>query len=447
MNELEPHTPALTPTADQADIDRRLALHWLLNPNTAPLSSFNEEVQRLVAVISDRLPTRGLDATTKSLIDETARKEKKRKAAAEYADYLEAREEGSRLHKARNSGPPSWAPVSLDNAWNAVENEAQTEVGCVSGELAIGLFYSGKVNGVHAESEAGKSWLSTNTAVQEIKRRRRVVYVDFEDDAASILRRVKLLGATKEEVLAYFTYRNPTGPLTDVEMRDFNSLVNMRGSLVVFDGMTEAMAAEGLNGQIAEDVAAWHAKYTKPFAASQWAVLVLDHVPHEGKRALGSQHKKSALTGVSYLLESVAPIGKGLVGRSRLKVEKDRGAWIRAHAVPGKTPQWFADFVIDFEGKSQPTVGIWLGVQSSQQGEGKGYESEPPERLRTAVRAFVKENPGCSITAIRRGVKGGNADIDWTREWLIDHGQLDTVTKGQMKAHYVPDSDPAGTLP
>ncbi|MDX3640714.1 hypothetical protein [Streptomyces sp. MB09-02B] len=425
----------------QSDINIRLALAWLLNPDAAPLSSYTDDVQRLISALSSKLPTSGLDAETEARIDAFEREGAVLREAQRIVAYEEAKTLAKKMLAEKNGKGASWAPVDIAEVWETVESETQTDVGYLSGDMPLGIFYRGKINGVHAESEAGKSWLACLVAVQEIMAGRHVAYIDFEDDAAAIIRRLKMLGASREDITHFFHYCNPTGPLTDAEESEFQRLVSLDGSLAIFDGMTEAMALEGLDGIKAEDVAAWHSKMTKPFAAAQWAVVVLDHVPHDGKRAIGSQHKKSALTGVSYLLDPVHPIGKGATGKSRLRVEKDRPAWVRAHAVPGKTPQHFADLVIDFKEKPMPIAKLW----PARPADDKGYRAEPPEKLRTAVLGFVQHNPGASKSAIRRGVTGGNAEIDWALEWLIDHAQVIIKSVGQANKHY--PADPAGTLP
>lgn len=425
------------------DPEIRLALFWLLNPEeSAPIDTLPEEVQRLISVLSSKLPPRGLDLTTHKLIEAQKRQVAIREKAEDLVDWEDAKRLSKQISRDRIGGQVlTWAPIDIAAVWETAESETQTDVGHLSGDLPIGIFYRGKINGVHAESEAGKSWLACLVVVQEIRARRHVVYIDFEDDAASIVRRLKLLGANREDLVNLFHYRNPTGPLTEGDEQEFQRLIAIGGTLAIFDGMTEAMALDGLKGNDAEDVAAWHAKMTKPFAAALWAVVVLDHVPHDGKRAIGSQHKKSALTGVSYFLEPVNPIGKGVVGRSRLRVEKDRPAWVRSHAVPGPTPQHFADLVIDFEGKPMPAANIWL----ARPAENKGYKSEPPERTRTDILAFIAESPGASMSAIRGGVKGASTAKDWALEWLIDRGQVIVKKDGQTKKHY--PADPAGTLP
>ncbi|MEU4890025.1 MULTISPECIES: hypothetical protein [Streptomyces] len=433
-----------TPGRDESaqnEVVRRLALYWLLNPESAEFETLGEDVQRTISAVSPKLPSLRVDAKTEALIERHKREEAIFNEAQRIADYEEAKKRARKLLAENNGKGPAWTPVDIAEAWDAAESETQTDVGHLSGDMPIGIFYRGKINGVHAESEAGKSWLSCLVAAQELRAGRHVVYIDFEDDAASIVRRLKLLGASREDLVTFFHYRNPAGPLTDADESEYQQLISVRGSLAIFDGMTEGMALEGLSGLAAEDVAAWHAKVTKDFAAANWAVVVLDHVPHDGKRAIGSQHKKSALTGVSYFLEPVQPIGKGMVGKSRLKVEKDRPAWVRAHAVPGKTPQHFADLVIDFKDKSMPTAHLW----PARPAEDKGYKPEPPEKHRTAIMGFLAENPGASKSVIRQGVTGGHADIDWALEWLIDHAQVIVNTVGQAHKHY--PADPAGTLP
>lgn len=363
---------------------------------------------------------------------------REKRGAQEWADELRRRHDGAEIEAARQRCllPQTWAPVDMGAAWDASQDETRTDVGYLSGDLPLALFYRGKLNGIHAESEAGKSWVSCLVAAQEIRSHRHVAYVDFEDDERAIAGRLRLLGATREEVVGYFHYLNPTGPLTEADESGVHELIELRGSLAVFDGMTEGMSHEGLDGRLENDVAAWHAKITKPFAAADWAVVVLDHVPRGEKRVIGSQHKKSALTGVSYLLEGVSPIGKGVKGKSRLKVEKDRGAWVRAHAVPGARPQWFADLVIDFEGKAVPTANIWPAWPSDDE-EAKGYAATPAPKLCEAVMGFVADNPGCSGRAIRRGVTGGTEDIAWAVEWLTARDCLSLHKDGNRALHDV----------
>jgi hypothetical protein len=417
----------------------RLALWWLLNPETAPLETLDDDVQRIVGALSTKLPDPDVDAKTLALIEAHREDAAVQSKAKEIVRYRKADKTADRMILEQSGIGPSWAPVDIRTVLKAAEKETQTDVGYIHGDMPLGIFYRGKINEIHAESEAGKSWLACIVAVQEMRAGRHVAYIDFEDDAGSIARRMLLLGATREQLAQHLRYYSPTGPANDAAQEEIRDLVAIGGSLAIFDGLTESLALEGLDGMRGEDIAAWHARMTKAFAAGGWAVVVLDHVPHNGENSIGSQHKRSAVTGVSYLLRPRKPIGKGVIGKSELRVAKDRGAWVRAHSVPGGTPQHFADMVIDFQ-EATPRARLWLALPS----EDKGYASEPPEKVCTAILAFVGHNPGASKTAIREGVKGvGTRTKDWAIEWLIDRAQLIAEGGGQGKAtrHYLPDPD------
>jgi hypothetical protein len=332
--------------------------------------------------------------------------------------------------------PRSWAAVDHDTVMQAARNPSMTDVGFLAGELPLGLFYRGKVNGVHAESEAGKSWLCCLVAAQEVNAGKHVLYIDFEDDAASVYRRMLTLGTNEDTLRGYFHYVSPVGPLSETDREDFAPLVNLRGSLAVLDGVTESMALEGLDGRIEGDIATWHARVTKPLAVQGWAVVGVDHVPHGERRAIGSQHKRSAITGVSYLLQSAHPIAPGQRGVSRLHVAKDRGGWVRAHATPGKAPQWFADMVIDCRTPGVINAAVFHAAPS-ETGEGDVFDA-PRKDVCTAVLAYVTAHPEATSKAdIRDAVKGSAAMIGRCVDWLVSQNHLTSGRNGRHVRHAV----------
>lgn len=355
-----------------------------------------------------------------------------------HVQYLKNRVEAERRFAAlaNRDTAPSWVAVDHDVVLDAARNPTMTEVGRMTGELPLCLFYRGKVNGVHAESEAGKSWLCCLTAVQEIQSGNHVLYLDFEDDAVSVYRRMKQLGATEASLRSFFHYVNPTGPLSDSEQESFNQLVNIRGSLAIVDGVTEAMALEGLDGRMEGDIAKWHQRLTKPLAASGWAVVAVDHIPHAEKRAIGSQHKRSAITGASYFLDGVHPIAPGQRGLSRLHVAKDRGGWVRAHATPGRPPQWIADMVIDCRTGSVLNAALFLAAPSGGT-DGETFDA-PPRALCAAVLAYVTAHPEATSKAdIRDAVKGNAARIGRCIDWLTAQNHLASVRNGKRVQHVI----------
>ncbi|WP_217181281.1 hypothetical protein [Streptomyces sp. AC495_CC817] len=300
-----------------------------------------------------------------------------------------ARDAANARLRQEKAGPPSWGRIDPAQALEAARTPREPEVGRFRGEPAYGVFYAGCVNGVHGESESGKSWLVLYVTAQELKAGHGVVYADYEDDEGAVYRRLKLLGVS-EAVLAgdLFRYHRPNGPMTEAEKVTFMESVALGGSLAVFDGLTEGMSLEGLDGRLEKDVAAWHGKITKGLAHDGWCVVVIDHTPHEGNRAIGSQHKKSCITGVSYLADPAHPIGAGLRGVLRMKVEKDRPGSIRREAAPGPRPQWRGDLVVDFADAKvaldgQPDIALWPALP-------KDAEPEPVPDLSDAQLAYLR---------------------------------------------------------
>lgn len=81
----------------QSDINVRLALAWLLNPDSARLDSFSEDVQRIVARVTSKLPTRGLAPETEALIEAHERERVEVEKAKEIASYNRAKERAEEI--------------------------------------------------------------------------------------------------------------------------------------------------------------------------------------------------------------------------------------------------------------------------------------------------------------------------------------------------------------
>jgi archaellum biogenesis ATPase FlaH len=222
----------------------------------------------------------------------------------------------------------------------------------LSGELAkpsVGrredgapLFYAGKVNTVFGDSEGGKSWICLLACAQELKAGRAVVYLDYEDDADSILSRLIILGvprATLEDAERFLYFKLHDG-MTDEAFEQYatpySSEAGSRAgfwtaSLVVIDAMTEALAADGLSSNSDVDVAGWFSRFARRIAAEGPAVVLIDHMNLGDKtRVTGSQHKKSAVDGLSVRVKKGKAFAPGISGHSDLYVSKDRNGGVRA---------------------------------------------------------------------------------------------------------------------
>jgi hypothetical protein len=184
-----------------------------------------------------------------------------------------------------------------------------------------------------------------------------VVYMDFEDSEEGVVGRLLLIGATPDQIAELFLYVRPGVTPTPSQLQAFiATIADRKPTLVIVDGVTEAMTM--LGGELKEnsDIARFGRTLLRPLADTGAAVVPLDHVvknnESRGRYSLGGVHKLNAVDGVQYMLEAVRPFGINAEGRSRLRIAKDRPAQIRRHALPGgRNPMhWFADLVIRSEG-------------------------------------------------------------------------------------------------
>lgn len=115
----------------------------------------------------------------------------------------------------------------------------------------------------------------------------------------------------------------------------------IRPSLVVHDGVNEAMALHGVDILAADGAAALRRILVTPCIRAGAATLSCDHVPKAGSKpgiAFGSVHKGNAIDGARIMLENMEPFGRGLRGSSSVSITKDRPGHLRAHGTAGDAP-------------------------------------------------------------------------------------------------------------
>lgn len=264
-----------------------------------------------------------------------------RRAAQREADRIEAEQAGA---------ADSWAPQPIADLFDTEQQEP--EIGMFlsdDGASTGGVFYRGKVNEVHGPSESGKTMFVLAVAAQEIEAERHVVMVDYEDDGRAIVNRLKFVfNLERDQIEKYFHYFRPDTPFGEVGLDHITGIGDV--SMCVIDAVTESMAVSQLDGRNENEVATWYNDFPKKLAKAGMGVVVIDHTPQDNStRQIGSQHKKSAVDGVSYTAEPVYPFVKGQLGHLRIRVAKDKIGSIRVAALPqGEGKQfWRGDFKID----------------------------------------------------------------------------------------------------
>lgn len=295
-----------------------------------------------------------------------------------------------------------------------------------------GMFYSGRVNGLIGESESGKTWVALHATHQELARGRPVVYVDFEDSAPGIINRLRVIGATGDD-LAHLTYIAPDETLsTEAKMDLAETLIAAQPGLVIVDGFNAAMTLMGLDINSNNDATQFAQQLLKPIAATGACVVYVDHVPKSrearGKGGIGAQAKRAMTTGCALSVTVTEPFGQGQAGRLHLTVDKDRPGRVRAHSYAAKHA---GDVILTPSGQT-----MRLTIQPSD----RGVDVNPDEQnaLRDLME-IVKAEPGIVQTDIEKRAKGGNQRLRGRLEHLVHLGKLQVVkgARGAKMYHFV----------
>lgn len=236
------------------------------------------------------------------------------------------------------SEPPqrtSWWPRDLSGVLSGDDPEPAPEF--LHRLDGVPLFYRGKVNGLIGESESGKTWVALLCVLQCLQASTRVLYLDFEDTAPGIVTRLRLMGATDAD-LAHLAYIGPDEALSLQAKADLSEAVQATPpDLIVLDGFNAAMTLLGLELTDNTDATRFSQWLLKPLASTGACVVYVDHVPKNkdarGKGGIGAQAKRAMTTGCALAVDVLEPFGRGMTGRLRLTVDKDRPGHVRAASI------------------------------------------------------------------------------------------------------------------
>jgi hypothetical protein len=317
----------------------------------------------------------------------------------------------------------TWLPVDLTAVLDGSYRRPEPAIG--SRDDGGGLFYPGRLHAVAAEAEAGKTWLALAAVASELAEGHACAYIDFEDDEGGLVGRLMTMGVGHQAIQKRFAYVRPEESVdTFVNMGDLADLLNdLVPSLVILDGITEAMAMHGMELKDNTDVAKFGRMLPRWIAARGPAVVMLDHVikDREGRSgyAIGGVHKLNGINGAMYLLENRDPFGIGMTGRSRLLIRKDRPGQLRRHGVPAHDGLfWYADLVVDSHGEEFAEVSLPAAEQRAP-GPFK------PTAIMAKISAALADVPGgLSKNAIEGAVHGKASAVRLGLELLVAEGYV-----------------------
>lgn len=321
----------------------------------------------------------------------------------------------------------SWKPVDLTEVLEGSWKAAEPTVGRRAD--GVGLFYPGKVHTVSSESEGGKTWLILAAVLEELRAGNSVVYVDFEDDEGGIVGRLLTLQADRRDLASRFHYVRPMDPLGGgVHLDDLDALMrDVRPTLGVVDGVTEAMTLHGLDTNSNSDAAKFGRMLPRRLAAAGAASVSLDHVTKStegrGRYSLGAVHKLNALDGAAYVLENRDSFGVGITGRSTIRIAKDRPGQLRRHALTSSGGMhWFGDMVLTSHNEGFAEIEIAAPVDRAD------TQFRPTILMGAICEAIEKAGKPLSSTQIEAMVRGKATSIRAARAHLEIEGYISEKT-------------------
>ena len=276
----------------------------------------------------------------------------------------------------------------------------------------------------------------------ELAAGRHVVYIHFEEsDPGSTLERPQLIGASHHDLIHRFRFVGPARPACEELIKP---LLSPPPTLVVFDGVNEGMALQGVDTKDVEGTSAFRRRLILPFTRVGAATLACDHTPHGGRVAeYGSVHKGNALDGTRINLENEEPFGRRLRGVSHVFVTKDRPGYLRAHGVPTKTPgkTRIGTLVVDDSETRGPD--FTLMFFAPKQPEPDAPKDDPAAEVADAIHKVVDALPDRRVdtrdllyAAMRRaGHKFRNEAMRAMIADLMLDGRFTEITKGRARGY------------
>lgn len=234
--------------------------------------------------------------------------------------------------------PTTWEPMDLGPF---LRGEVATPAPTVGARRADGLplLYPGREHAFLGATESGKSWLALACVTAELIAEHHVVYIHFEEpDPGSTIERLRRIGVPDQLILRHLHFVAPQRPMHRGWLDD---LVALHPTLVILDGVNEAMTLQGVKIDM-EGWAAFRRNVVVPFKAAGAAVVECDHIPMNSDPtrmdAFGTVHKGATLDGARFVLTNDTPFGRRTRGASHVFVTKDRPGYLRAEGKPTRTP-------------------------------------------------------------------------------------------------------------
>lgn len=315
-----------------------------------------------------------------------------------YTQAYEALDQAYADHGPAANRSTTWTPLPLDAVLEGGEIDPPPEI--LTRTDGKHLLYAGAIHTFSGEPGSGKTWVLLEATKQELNNGNTVTMIDFEDRASRVVGRLMALGVHPNTIRAQFRYIRPNTPIDPATKHDLQQAIKGT-TLVILDGVTEAMTMHGLDLNANADIATFYGLLPRWICDQGPAVALIDHVTKDedkqGRWAIGGQHKLAGIDGVAYIVKTVEKFGRGKIGHSRIIVAKDRPGYIEEIAAGRSVAELWLDARNNYALKCElkPSIGI------PKQADGEFRYTIIMEQ----VSRFIETNDGCTSTEIYVGIE------------------------------------------
>ncbi len=196
------------------------------------------------------------------------------------------------------------------------------------------LLHAGRLNGVHGDSGAGKSWLMAFLMAEQINAGNTIMVVDLEDTPDPTVERLRQLGLADRAIRDRLVFLGPDEAFTEDNVgRIMRQVVEYGVTHIILDSLGEAFSLEGLNEDRDVEVAPWLRRVCRRIIGqTAVGITLIDHGTKSSDKPLdasGSKRKRAAFTGTSWLMVAVTPFDRASGGVAQLRSAKDRHGWFK----------------------------------------------------------------------------------------------------------------------
>lgn len=354
-------------------------------------------------------PDGGTDTRTAPAAANTQAKSQTAVEAAQTTPQQQPAEQTQQQQQQPQQG--SWGAIDL-TAWaTGNPNPAPDLLIRVDG---VGLLYRGRINDLHGEPESGKSLIAQYVTAESLVNNMICAYIDFEDNAGSILQRLRLMGVPDETILdqTRLTYHNPTGsPLDGPNLDQFRQIIDADNDLIVIDGLNNMLSGIGLDQDKAADIAQLYTSVLKPMSAAGACVLLVDHVvknrDSQGRFAAGSIQKLAQIDGASYYVYPSRQLGRGMRGEITLKLAKDRNGYLGEHCAPpnNKNDRLREAARISVDSTNHERMEVTVGKPTNLPIAGEPADTRPTWVMQKASEVLKRDGGWCGVNKIYMWLK------------------------------------------